>query len=189
MVKAYMHQYTDLIEKCIACDQKSQRELYDLLKGKLMGICYRYNHLQEDANDVFQDVVISLFKNLEQVLLVDNFDGWVRRIAVNAAIDAFRKRKSKEVLSLEEGNVIEFSSGDINAFEALKAEEILGLIKRLPHSQMMVFNLYSIDGYSHKEIAEQLEVAESTSRVLLTRARKNIIALLRKIEANEGICR
>ncbi len=180
-----MLEYKDLIERCIAGDSKSQRELYDMLKGRLMGICLRYNKMQEDANDVFQEAMIRLFKNIDQAANVSNFEAWVRRIATNSAIDAYKKRRSQLHVSLDNEDVPEFKDTDANAFEKLKAEEVVMLLQQLPDNQQIVFNLFTIDGYSHKEIAQRLDIAESTSRVLLTRGKRNMIELLKKTEVDE----
>lgn len=180
-----MQQYQDLIERCIAGESKAQRELYDLLKGQLMGICIRYNRAREDAHDVFQEAMIRLFKNISQAKEVDNFEAWVRRITTNAAIDAYKKRKAYLHVSIDDAKVPEFVDMEVNAFERLKAEEIVALLHKIPDNQRLVFNLYVIDGYSHIEIATQLNMAESTSRVLLTRGKRNMIELLKKTETHE----
>ena len=180
-----MQQYQDLIERCIAGESKSQRELYDLLKGRLMGICIRYNRAQEDAHDVFQEAMIRLFKNIEQAARVDSFEAWVRRITTNAAIDAYKKRKAHLHVSMDNEQVPDFADAEVNAFERLNAEEIIDLLHEIPDNQRIVFNLFVIDGYSHKEIAVKLEIAESTSRVLLTRSKRSMIELLKKTETHE----
>ena len=180
-----MDVHKDLVEQCIAGDSKSQRALYDALKGRLFGICLRYLKNQEDANDAFQEAMIRLFKNIHRAKGIANFNGWVRTIITNAAIDAYKRKRSEMVVNIDESEVSNFTSDEVSAIEILETEEILNLLYQLPTNQMVSFNLYMIDGYSHKEIAEKLEIAESTSRVLLTRAKKGMIALLKKTEIHE----
>lgn len=170
-----------LIDQCIAGEQKSQRALYDYLKGRLMGICIRYHLNKEEANDVFHDAIIRIFKNLEKAREVKDFNAWASRVAINVAIDAYKKRRSSTTLSLEEGGVWQFSSEELDAISEMSASEIIALLHKLPESQMITFNMF-IDGYSHKEIGERLAIAESSSRTLLTRAKKKMTRLISRRE-------
>lgn len=172
----------DLIERCIKGDAKSQKELYDLLKGRLMGVCLRYNANQDEANDVFQEAMIRIFNNIHKAKGVENVLGWASRITTNVAIDFYRKNKARMMVSIDESEAAEFTSEEVNVIAQLELEEILNLIQMLPPNYRVVFNLYTIDGYSHKEIANQLDIAESTSRVLLTRAKRRMIQFLKKTE-------
>lgn len=144
----------------------------------------RYTSSQDDANDVFHEAMIRVFRNLEKARQAKDFNAWVSRVAINASIDAFKQRKKKTFKALEEVEAEPFDEGYIDALEEMKAEEIVKMLQLLPESQMVTFNMY-VDGYSHKEIAEQLKIAESTSRVLLTRAKRRIAELLRKSAPDE----
>lgn len=180
-----MQDLTDLIDQCIEGDRKAQRALYEYLKGRLMGICRRYNPSQEDSNDIFQESMVRLFKNLDKAREASDFDAWTSRIAINVSIDAYKRRKKNEMVALEESEVWEFSADDLSALEQMKAEDIVTLLHELPENQMVTFNMF-IDGYSHKEIAGELKIAESTSRTLLTRAKKRMVVLLSKRELGES---
>lgn len=180
-----MQDLTDLIDQCIEGDRKAQRALYDHLKGRLMGICRRYHTSQEDCNDVFQESMIRLFKNLNKAKGVNDFAAWASRITINVAIDAYKRRKKNEMVALEESEVWQFSADDLSALEKMKAEDVVSLLHGLPENQMVTFNMF-IDGYSHKEIAEELGIIESSSRTLLTRAKKRMALLINKRDVREG---
>lgn len=171
-----------LIEKCAKGHSKSQRELYDLLKGRLMGVCLRYNAHEEEANDVFQEAMIRIFNNIHKARKVDNVMAWANRITCNVAIDFYKRKTARMMVSIDESEKAEFTYDEIDVIGQMSVEEILGILHELPPNYRLVFNLYVIEGYSHKEIADRLEMAESTSRVLLTRAKKRMIELLKKTE-------
>lgn len=147
-----------------------------------MGICLRYNRDQDEANDVFQETMIRVFKNIQQAQHVDNLMGWVTRIATNVAIDHHRKKRTDLMVNMDDNEVAELTSEEIGIIEMLETKEILRLIQQLPLNYSLVFNLYIIDGYSHKEISDQMGIAESTSRVILTRAKQRMAELLKKTE-------
>lgn len=173
---------SDLIEQCIKGDSKSQKELYDLLKGRLMGVCLRYNSNQEEANDVFQEAMIRIFNNIHKAGKVDNVMAWANRITCNVAIDFYKKQRARMMVTMDESEKAEITSGEVDVIAQMSAVEILDVLQGLSPNYRLVFNLYVIEGYSHKEIAERLEMAESTSRVLLTRAKRRMIELLKKTE-------
>ncbi|MCE7991606.1 MAG: sigma-70 family RNA polymerase sigma factor [Roseivirga sp.] len=177
-----MTDISDLIEQCIKGDAKSQKELYDLLKGRLMGVCLRYNTNKEEANDVFQEAMIRIFNSIHRAGEVDNVMAWANRITCNVAIDFYKKKRARMMVSMDESETAEFTSDEVDVIGQMSAEEILKILHELPPNYRLVFNLYVIEGYSHKEIADQLEIAESTSRVLLTRAKRRMIELLKKTE-------
>lgn len=177
-----MNHLTSLIKNCTKGDPKSQKELYELLKGRLMGVCLRYNKDQDEANDVFQETMIRVFKNIEQAQHVDNLMGWVTRIATNVAIDHHKRKRSDLMVNINEEEVFEITSEEASAIARMEVREVLSIIQQLPDNYRLVFNLYVIDGYSHKEIADRLQIAESTSRVLLTRAKRRLAEFLKKTE-------
>lgn len=181
-----MQDLTDLIDQCIEGDRKAQRELYDYLKGRLMGICKRYHANQEDCNDVFQESMVRLFKNLNKAKEANDFNAWTSRITINVAIDAYKRRKKNEMVALEESEAWQFSADDLSALEKMNAEDVVVLLHELPENQRITFNMF-IDGYSHKEIAGELGIVESSSRTLLTRAKKRMVVLLKKRESEEGV--
>ena len=174
-----------LITQCSKGDSRAQRSLYDLLKGRMMGICLRYCKDHEEAQDIFQEAMIRLFKNMDKALKVDNFEAWARRIVINRAIDYYNKRNADRLISLEDSEAGQFSQDDVTVLDELGAGEIISLVRELPENQMLVFNLYVVDGYAHKEIAEKLRIQESSSRTLLARAKKGLVSMLQKLEVGE----
>ena len=137
---AYLFDMTELshlIERCKKGDSRSQRELYDLLKEKLMGVCYRYSQSEEDARDAFQETMIRVFKDINNLTEIKNVVGWVNRIARNVAIDSFRKSKTEMIVNIDDSEVIQFSSEELSALEVLEGLEIIDLIKKLPYNQML----------------------------------------------------
>lgn len=175
-----------LITDCTAGNHRAQRALYDLIKGRMMGVCQRYCRDAAEAEDVFQEGMIRLFANLDKVREVENFFGWARRIVVNKAIDNYKKRRSDMLISLEDQETNQFTAEDFSVLDEMSAAEIIALLHELPENQMVVFNMYVVDGYAHKEIATILNIQESSSRTLLTRAKKGMIALLKKTEISES---
>ncbi len=177
-----------LIHQCAQGNQKAQRRLYDQLKGKLLGVCCRYSHSADEAKDVFQEAMIKIFKNIEKAKEVANFYAWANRIIINTAIDTYKKNKAEMFVNLSESEMVQFSDEEANAMQKMEAAEILELLRKLPENQMLVFNLYMIEGHRHKKIASKLSIAESTSRVLLTRAKRKIVEMIKKTEVHEQIC-
>lgn len=173
-----MTNYSTLVQKCTEGDVRSQRQFYELLKGKVMGICYRYSKTTEDANDIFQDAMIKVFNHMGEALEVDSVIAWVVKITINTAIDHTRKRRPILLAELDPTDTIEMTDKEASVIEKMEATEILTLLRQLPESHRCVFNLYMIEGYSHREIAMKLGIAESSSRVLLSRAKRHLIQLL-----------
>lgn len=179
--------FKSILEQCIAGERKAQRVLFQELRGKLMGICYRYSNNTDDAQDIFQEVMIKIFQNIERGTEMDNFLGWAGRITINTAIDYYKKNRASLFVELDNAVDFYFSDDQITIFQSMENDEILQLLATLPENQRIVFNLYIIEGYSHKEIANKLSLAESTSRALLTRAKQKLVALLKKRECYEKV--
>jgi RNA polymerase sigma-70 factor (ECF subfamily) len=159
-----------LIESCRKGNRLAQQELYQKYSGKMMGVCLRYLGDRETARDVLQDGFVRVFSSLNGYSGIGSFEGWIRRIIVNTALEHLRKNDI-----LKEAADIDCASGIVNedcaVMTRLSAEEILKLVAELPTGFRTVFNLFSIEGYSHKEIGEMLGITESTSRSQLTRAK------------------
>ena len=169
--------YQALIKDCIKQKPQAQRELYQLFAPKMMALCYRYARDEANAEDILQEGFIKIFQKINKYDDRGSFEGWVRRIMVNTAIDHIRKQKHQQ----NEVEINEVISEDVseNVLDKLEAEHLFEVIQQLPTGYRLVFNLYAIEGYSHKEIGEQLNITESTSRSQYTRARA---MLKRKIE-------
>lgn len=158
-----------LLENCIAGNRKSQKDLYDLYSPKMFSVCLRYSKNQMDAEDILQDGFVKLFNNLHRFRGEGSFDGWVRRIFVNTAIEHIRRKN----LNTTGGEGLENTIADKhrNALDNLYEKDIIKTANTLSDGYRTVFNLYAVEGYSHKEIAAQLGITESTSKSQFSRAK------------------
>ncbi|MBK0377813.1 sigma-70 family RNA polymerase sigma factor [Mucilaginibacter sp. SD-g] len=160
----------DLVTRCKAGQRKAQEMLYKLLAGKMMGVCLRYATDRMEAEDMLQNGFIKVFQKIEDYRGEGSFEGWVRRIMVHSSIEYYRKHhKMMQLVDMEDAG----QEPSVNAVAAssLEAKDLLLLIKGLSPGYRMVFNLYAIDGYSHKEIAEIAGITEGASKSQLSRAR------------------
>ena len=170
-----------LVKACISGNASAQKEFYDLFAKKMMGVCLRYTNNYEEAQDVLQDGFIKVFNKLSKFVNKGSLEGWVRRIMVNTALDHYRKNKKfqKDV----EIDAVSFKlEKQEYIVESINAQDLLKIIQTIPEGYRIVFNLFAIEGYSHKEIAEQLGVTESTSKSQFSRAKKMLRNIL--IERN-----
>ncbi len=158
-----------LIALCVRQDAKAQRLLYDRLSPKMMGVCRRYIGDTAEAESVLVTGFLKVFNKINQFSGTGNFEGWVRRIMVNESLLYLRKHKSMYLeVDIEEAH-IEPNYGQANYL--FEEQELLEMIENLPVGYRTVFNLYAIEGYSHKEIGEQMGINENTSKSQLSRAR------------------
>ena len=164
-----------LIEKCAKNDRKAQAEVYQIYSGKLYGICLKYSRNREEAQDNLQDGFITIFDKISSYNHKGSFEGWMKRVVVNTALQKYRQKSLLSIVTEEipEEIVVEVDE------EIVSMDYLLDIIQQLPDRYRMVFNLYILDGYSHKEIAEELKVSDSTSKSNLSRAR---VILKEKIE-------
>ncbi|MEX1002315.1 MAG: RNA polymerase sigma factor [Crocinitomicaceae bacterium] len=165
-----------LVKECVSGNSVAQKKFYDLFARKMMGVCLRYTNNHEEAQDVLQDAFIKIFNKLSDYESKGSLEGWVRRIMVNTALDAYRKAK-KHQKNVDVNSVSYLLDSDDFILETIHAEDLMKVIKAIPEGYRVVFNLFAIEGYSHKEIAERLGVTESTSKSQYSRAKK----MLRKI--------
>jgi len=158
------------IEGAKAGDARSQKAIWDLLSGKMYAVCIRYMGDRDSAQDVLQDGFVTLFSKLDTFSGDGSFEGWARKIFVNTALMSLRR---KDALKASEDVETAFgiSSDEPSALEKIAYKDLLEMISSMPPGFRTVFNMYVIEGYSHKEIAEQLGVSEATSRSQLQRAR------------------
>ena len=160
----------ELITHCLDGDSHALNELYNRYSPKLWGICLRYAKNEMSAEDIMQEGFIRIYRYLEHYKGKGSFEGWMRRTMVNTAINYYKK-------NLRTGNESQFdeaygvSSTSADAISVLSTEEILKLVSKMPDGYRTVFNMYVVDGYSHKEIAEELKISENTSKSQLSRAR------------------
>jgi RNA polymerase sigma-70 factor (ECF subfamily) len=167
-----------LIINCKKRDIKSQSEIYHLFAGKLFALCLKYSKTKQSAEDNLQDAFITIFDKIDQYKFKGSFEGWMKRIVINTSLQTYRE---KNVLNLVEENYPDEVEVEIDEDE-LSLDFLLKIIQQLPERYRMVFNLYVLDGYSHKEISGMLGIAEGTSKSNLSRAR---LILKDKIELNQ----
>ena len=168
--------FHDIIKRCKRGDRKAQEAVYNLLAGKMFAVCLRYCPDYEEARDLLHDGFVTIFTKIGQFHQEGSFEGWVRRIFVNQAMERWRNDAKLMVVNIvdEADRQIAAPDDDIeDEWEAyqLSEAEMLELVDELPPQYKVVFNLYVIDGLSHRDIAEKLGVSESTSRSNLLRAR------------------
>jgi RNA polymerase sigma factor (sigma-70 family) len=169
----------DLLKKCIANDQAALKQLYKLLAAKLFATCLRYTKSRQEAEDWLQEGFIKIFQNLGNFKNEGVFEGWTRRIVVNHILSELRKKKRLGSVSDLE-SVINISESLENIQSDLQYEEMIRFINLLPEGKKLIFNLYVIEGYSHKEISEMLNINEGTSRGQLAKAKELLIEIHRK---------
>ncbi|WP_205500761.1 RNA polymerase sigma factor [Rufibacter psychrotolerans] len=172
---------TDLVKALQEGDAKAQRFLYDRYAGPMMGVCLRYLKNEMDAEEVLITGFMKVFQNVGRFEQKGSFEGWVRRIMVNEALQHLRKQEPMH-LTIEKEH-IHLASEDASADSDMSAEEMMDMLQELPAGYRAVFNLYAIEGYSHKEIAEMLHITEGTSKSQLSKAR----AMLQRMLAQQGV--
>lgn len=160
----------ELIQRCISKDQKAQRQLFEKYAPILLGIAMRYSSSREEAQDILQDSFLKIFSNISAYSEKGSFEGWMKRIVINTAINYFNTNK-KFTPHHDIENITEVPFNYNEAIEKISTEELFEAIKSLPEGYKMVLNLYAIEGYSHKEISEMLNISEGTSKSQLSRAR------------------
>lgn len=169
----------ELIEKCLKKNRKAQNLLYNRYVQKMYGVCLRFAKDSMEADDICQDGFIKVFNNLKNFRHEGSLEGWIRRTMINTAINYYKK-SSKHAYDLDISEVDIGSSGQETPIERLSAIELLELIQQLPDGYRMVFNLNIIEGYTHKEIGDMLNISENTSKSQLSRARVALQKLIKK---------
>jgi RNA polymerase sigma factor (sigma-70 family) len=170
----------ELLEGCIREDQKSQRILWEKYASKLLSVSMRYCKSREDAEDVLMESFVKIFDNLKRFRGDSSLETWMRRVVVNTSINKLRATKMTESIDSE---TRQYGFNDMS-FEKLNTNELLGLLEKLPLGYRTVFNMFAIEGFSHREISKSLGIDEGTSRSQLAKARK---ALQDMITNNEKI--
>lgn len=175
-----------IVDGCLRNDRKCQKMIFEMYYGKMMSACLRYITDRDEAQDVLQDGFIKVFNSIAKFDFNGSFEGWVRRIIVNTAIDYIRKKK-KDIFQVTDHEFImnNYSEEadekeDDNIYLSLKNQEIVDAIKELSPAYRTVFSMYVIDGYSHQQIAEMLNINIGTSKSNLAKARQNLQKLLKE---------
>lgn len=172
-----------LIRKCKKQDIKAQEELYRIYSGKLFGLCLKYSNNYQQAEDNLQDGFVTIFKKISQYQDKGSFEGWMKRIIINTALQKYRKEKFLNVINED---LLEEQEVEIDE-EELSVDFLLKLIQELPPRYREVFNLYVLDGNSHKEIAEILNISQGTSKSNLARARSILKERIENHQNNSSV--
>ncbi|MCU7548648.1 RNA polymerase sigma factor [Chitinophagaceae bacterium LB-8] len=173
-----MRNEADLIEGCIRGDRKMQYELYERFAPKMFGVCLRYASNNEEAEDILQEGFIKVFKKIGSYRSEGSFEGWIRRIFVNTAIEHFRRKVHLQPITEKEESTVEGKY--LSILDTLAEKDIVQLVQQLSPGYRTVFNMYVIEGYSHKQIAEELGISEGTSKSQLSRAKQILQDLVQK---------
>ncbi len=168
-----------IFQGCLRNDAAAQRELYNRYSPKMLAVCYRFGHNREDAEDMLQEGFIKVFSQLHTFQNKGAFEGWIRRIIVHTCINNLKKNKRfNESVDIVYASSIQTREESVPSI--VQAKQIVECIRMLPIGYRTVLNLYAIEGYSHKEISEMLDIEESTSRSQYTRAKQMLEDILIK---------
>lgn len=171
----------EIIAGCRNGNTKCQTSLVQLFATRLMALCMRYTKDEDLAKDALQETFISAFRYLHTYQNKGSFEGWLRRIAVNASLKMIKTMHTR-YFSDESAIDVNIHAEVPDIYAKMEKEEVMALLKKLPHSQYVVFNLNIIEGFDHGEIAEMLSITESTSRATLCKARARLIELMTEQE-------
>ncbi len=158
----------ELIKQCKKQDATAQGELYKQYNRILFTICLRYSPNYTEAEDNLQDAFITIFKKIEQYKGKGSFEGWIKRVTVNTVLQKYRKQRTFQIV--DEGQIEDEAEVEIESDE-IPLDFLLKIVQELPDRYRLVFSMYVMDGYQHKEIAEMLGISDGTSKSNLARAR------------------
>lgn len=164
-----------IIQGCIACKRNSQNLLYKKYGSVMFGVCLRYARNKVEAEDILQEGFLKVFENIASFRGDGSFEGWIKRIMINHALNHRRKNTRNPYLeNIEEISEMEITNGDDEEreFFTLPVEKLMEMIQKMPEGYRTVFNLYVFEEFSHKEIAAMLDITESTSKTQLLKARR-----------------
>jgi RNA polymerase sigma-70 factor (ECF subfamily) len=176
----------NIINGCLKGNRRDQELLYRRHAPKLYAVCLQYAGNDEEANDILQEGFIKIFENLARYKYEGSFEGWIRRIIVNTALEKYRSRhflyRVDDIDKIPELD----SEPDSEDYAGLEATDLMSIIRELPPKYRMVFNLFAIEGYTHKEISQMVNISEGTSKSNLSRAR---IILQRRVNSYTGLAK
>ncbi|MBN8702602.1 MAG: RNA polymerase sigma factor [Bacteroidetes bacterium] len=185
---------TEIIKGCIKHDRQAQKLFYELFYQKMMAVCIRYTKNSEEAKDILHEGFIKVLNSLKSFSSQGSFEGWVRRIVVNTAVDALRKNKQEYLIVSTVNankmgeNIAEEETSEDDLLNSISTQQILVALQELTPAYRTVFNLFVIEGYSHKEISDLLGISEGTSKSNLSKAkfnlRKNLTHLIQVSNGN-----
>ena len=168
----------ELIAGCQNGKNVAQKELFQKFSGRMMAVCMRYMGDHDKAKDVLQDGFVKVFNGIGLFKSDGSLEGWIRRIMVNTALNQLRKHQDLRLDDYPES--FELHADFDNSLNRLSEKELLNMISRLPNGYRMVFNLFVLEGFNHQEIAEKLQITESTSRTQLLKARNALQKMILK---------
>ncbi len=174
-----MYSEQEIIDGCKKEKPSFQEALYKLYAGRMMAICKRYAKTDFEAEDVFHDAFVKVYKHIN-TFEGGSFEGWMKRIFVRTAINNFHKNKA-HYQNIEWGDYPEEGAVQPDAVNHLSAQDLMKIINKLPEGYRLVFNLHAVEGYSHPEIAEMLNITEGTSRSQLFKAKAMLKQMLAKL--------
>jgi RNA polymerase sigma factor (sigma-70 family) len=184
LLEFIMTEEEKLIKACLEGDKRAHSALYDRFARLMFGVCQRYSRTREDAEDVLHMAFVKVFNNLGHYRGKGSFEGWIRRIMVNTAIDYYRSIRQLQFVSADEiPDTAEEDThlneeGDDDEYYQTNPKEILKLMQALPNGYRIVLNLYAVEGQTHKEISELLGISEGSSKSQLFKARRYLKAML-----------
>ena len=183
MKKPAPHELSDreLVERCVQDQRIYQEQLYRRYAKDMYKVCLMYADNTADASDILQESFIKVFKNIHQFRFEGSLRGWIRRTVAHTAINAYNKRQRDHQLVVPMAESGEVDASIDSILGELAAQDIIRLVNGLPQKAQQVLKLYAIEGYSHREVADQLGISESTSRSNLVKARTKLKALLAKL--------
>lgn len=166
-----MYSEEDLINRCLNNEARAQEDFYKRFAPKMYGVCMRFAKNQMEADDILQEGFIKVFTNLRSFRGEGSLEGWVRKTIVNTAINLYKKNlKHQKDTDIEQAEVVQ--NFEQSSLDKISVQELMDIIRDLPTGYRVVFNLNVIEGYSHKEISQLLEISENTSKSQLSRARQ-----------------
>lgn len=179
-----MPEIRNIIKGCLAGNRRDQELLYRRHAAKLYAVCLQYSGNDDEARDILQEGFIKIFENLICYKYEGSFEGWMRRIVVNTALEKYRSKHN--LYRVDDIDLIPEpdSAPETEDYAGLEAVDLLDIIRELPPKYRMVFNLFAIEGYSHKEISQMINISEGTSKSNLSRAR---IILQKKVNLYTGL--
>lgn len=181
-MKADLYSEEEILKGCRKSKRVFQEILYRKYAKKMYGICLSYSNEREMAQDILQEAFIKIFNKIKEFRSEGSLEGWIRRIVSNTAIDHLRqKNRIQNYISDKEGIIEDVKEAE--GFERLVTRDILDQVAKLPDGARLVFNLYAIEGFTHKEIAQKLDIAEGTSKSQFNRARKLLMSWLNNVSA------
>ena len=171
-----------LISNCKKNDTKAQSQLYKLFSSKLFSVCLKYSRNYAEAEDNLQDSFMTIFKKIEQYNNRGSFEGWIKRITINTALQRYREKSVFKIVNEENIKDVSVEIED----DDISVDFLLKIIQELPDRYRLVFNLYVLDGYSHKDVAKMLSITTGTSKSNLARARSILKEKIENYKARQA---